>query len=252
MPGIQSTDLANVYSLYALLTGRVSSVTTGRILDPATLQYSDEIYRENWTASKMASVFLQDQWRVGPNFTLNYGLKYEVDGSPYSKLANANFPDVANLYGPSTELFKPGQLNGILTPTITRGKYSAGIDYNNVAPNAGFAWTPNAKEGLVARILGKGQDSVVRGGYALTYYDEGTNMFAFNAGNNPGLGQSLRLQPGIGFTAGALTLQTPLPPFVAFPVEYKEVFPQSDFTFSNSFRTLKDDLQKDLDRKSVV
>jgi hypothetical protein len=243
MPGIQNNDLANVRTLYAILTGRVSSVTTGRILDPATLQYSDQVYRENWTASKMGGIYAQDQWRMTPDFTLNYGLRYEISGQPYSKLANANFPDVANLYGPSTALFQPGQLNGILNPTITRGRYAAGTDHNNVAPNVGFAWTPMAEGGLLAKILGSGRDSVVRGGYSLTYYDEGTNMFAFNAGSNPGLGQSLRLQPGIGFAPGDLTLRTPLPPFVAFPTEYKEVFPQSDFTFSNSFRTLKGDLE---------
>jgi hypothetical protein len=242
MPGIPNSDLANVRALYALLTGRVSAVTTGRILDPATLQYSDQVYRENWTASKMGGVHAQDSWRLNPNFTLNYGVRWEITGAPYSKLANANFPDVPNLFGPSTALFKPGTLDGIQNPTITRGKYAAKIDYNNVAPNVGFAWTPMLGDGLLARFLGKGQDSVVRGGYSLTYYDEGTNMFAFNAGSNPGLGQSLRLQPGIGFQPGQLTLQTPLPPFVAFPEVYKETFPQSDFTFSNSFRTMKRDL----------
>jgi len=242
MPGIQNSDLGNVRALYALLTGRVSSVTTGRILDPATLQYSDQVYRENWTASKMGGVHAQDSWRLNPNFTLNYGVRYEITGAPYSKLANASFPDVPNLFGPSTALFQPGVLNGIQDPTIARGRYAAKIDYNNLAPNAGFAWTPMLNGGLLSKILGKGQDSVVRGGYSLTYYDEGTNMFAFNAGSNPGLGQSLRLQPGIGFQPGQLTLQTPLPPFVAFPTEYKEVFPQSDFTFSNSFRTMKTDL----------
>ena len=244
MPGIANADLANARNLYALLTGRVSAVTTGRILDPDTLQYSDSIYRENWTASRMGGVFVQDQWRVTPNLTLNYGLRYEVTGSPYSKLENANFPDLANLYGPSTALFQPGQLNGVQNPTIVRGKYAAKTDWNNVAPNIGFAWTPMAAENsFLSRIIGTGRESVIRGSYSRTYYDEGTNMFAFNAGSNPGYGQSLRLQPGIGFQPGELTLQTPLPPFVAFPLEYKEVFPQSDFTFSNGFRTMKDDLQ---------
>ena len=243
MPGIQNNDLANVRNLYALLTGRISAIGTGRILDPNTLQYSDQVYRENWTASKMGGLYVQDQWRMSPDFTLNYGVRYEITGQPYSKLANANFPDLANLYGPSTALFQPGQLNGIQNPTITRGKYAAGTDYDNFAPNVGFAWTPMAEKGVLAKLLGTGRDSVVRGGYSLTYYDEGTNMFAFNAGSNPGLGQSLRLQPGIGFQPGQLTLQTPLPEFVAFPLAYQEVFPQSDFTFSNSFRTMKDDLE---------
>jgi hypothetical protein len=243
MPGIQNNDLATVYALYALLTGRVSSVTTGRILDPATGQYSDMVPRENWTASNFGGLFAEDSWRMTPNFTLNYGLRYEIPGAQFSKLRNANFPDVANLYGPSTALFQPGTLNGVLTPTITRGKTAYKTDWNNFAPNIGFAWTPMASGGLLGLLLGQGRDSVIRGSYSLAYYDEGTNMFAFNPGSNPGLGQSLRLQPGIGFQPGQLTLQTPLPPFVAFPESYKEVFPQSDFTFSNGFRTMDGNLK---------
>ncbi|OFW10625.1 MAG: hypothetical protein A3H96_01375 [Acidobacteria bacterium RIFCSPLOWO2_02_FULL_67_36] len=243
MPGISSSDLNTVYQLYSLLTGRVSSVSTGRILDPATLQYSDKVYRENWTASNFGGLFAEDSWRMNSNFTLNYGLRYEIPGAQFSKLQNANFPDLANLYGPSTALFHPGELNGVQDPTIRRGRTPYKTDWNNFAPNAGFAWTPMANGGLLARLLGKGRDSVVRGSYSLSYYDEGTNMFAFNAGSNPGLGQTLRLQPGIGFQPGQLTLQTPLPPFVMFPTEYKEVFPQSDFTFANNFRTMDSDLK---------
>jgi hypothetical protein len=243
MPGVQNSDLATVYALYALLTGRVSGVATGRILDPATGQYSETVPRENWTASNFGGVFAEDSWRMSPNFTLNYGLRYEIPGAQFSKLRNANFPDVANLYGPSTGLFQPGTLNGVQTPTISRGKTAYKTDWNNFAPNVGFAWTPMAKDGLLAKIVGTGRDSVIRGSYSLSYYDEGTNMFAFNPGSNPGLGQALRLQPGIGFQPGQLTLQTPLPPFVAFPEAYKEVFPQSDFTFSNSIRTMDGNLQ---------
>jgi carboxypeptidase family protein len=243
MPGIQSNDLANVLALYSLLTGRVSSVSTGRILDPNTLQYSDTIYRDNWTVGRFGGVFAQDSWRMGQNFTLNYGLRYEIQKPPYNELGNVNFPDIPNLYGPSTALFQPGVLNGVQVPTIVRGKEASKTDWLNFAPNIGFAWVPTADTGFLSKILGSGADSVVRGAYSLTYYDEGTLMFSANPGNNPGLGQSLTLQPGIGFQPGQLTLQTPLPPFVAFPTEYKEVFPQADFTFSSGFRTMKGDLE---------
>ena len=66
MPGVQAADLANAYNLYALLTGRLSQVQTGRVVDPATLQYSSTTYRENWTSSKFGGVFVQDSWRVTP------------------------------------------------------------------------------------------------------------------------------------------------------------------------------------------
>jgi hypothetical protein len=242
LPGIQNADLANAYNLYSLLTGRVASVTTGRILDPATLQYSDTIYRENWTTAKMGGVFVQDRWRLKPNLSLNAGLRWEIAGPQYSHLENANVPDTANLYGPSTTIFEPGVLNGVQRPTIDRGRAASKIDYNNVAPNVGFAWTSRASSGFLSKMFGSNGEGVLRGDYSLTYYDEGTNMFASNAGNNPGLGQSLRLQPGIGFQPGALTLQSPLPPFVAFPTAYQESFPQADFTFSNGFRTQAENL----------
>jgi len=245
LPGIQNADLGDVYALYALLTGRLTRIQTGKVVDPATGQYSATVYRENWTTSKMGGVYAQDSWRRTPNFTINYGLRWEFAGAPYNHTGVANFPDYANLLGPSTALFQPGVLNGVANPTLTRGKHAAATDYVNPAPNAGFSWTPVFKSGLLGKLFGAEQKSVIRGGYALTYYDEGTNMFAATAGNNPGQSQSLNLQPGMpGFTPGGLSLASPLPPLVAFPTQYQDVFNQSDFTFgSTNFSTMKDDLR---------
>src|SRR5215471_4567044 len=66
-------------------------------------------------------------------------------------------------------------------------------------------------------------------------------MFSSTAGNNPGQSQQLLLSPGIGFAPGSLTMQSPLPPFVAFPLQYQDVWPQSDFTFGTTgFSTMRD------------
>jgi hypothetical protein len=245
IPGLVAADQATALALWATLTGRVTQVQTGRVVDPATLQYSDQVARENWTSAWFNGVFAQDSWRLKPNFTFNYSLRWEVAQAPYNHLGIAVFPDFANLLGPSTGLFQPGVLNGIANPVMRRGKYGAKTDWVNPAPRVGFAWTPNfAERSLLARILGAGQETVIRGSYDITYYDEGTNMFASTAGNNPGQSQQLLLQPGNGFTAGQLTLQSPLPPFVAFPLAYQEVWPQSDFTFGTTgFQTMKDKLQ---------
>ena len=245
IPGLQNADQATALSLWALLTGRVSQVVTGKVVDPSTLQFSNTVYRENWTSAHFFGVFAQDSWRMNPNFTLNYGLRWEVDAAPYNHLGIAVFPDYANLLGPSTALFQPGVLDGVANPTMHRGKYAAGTDAFNPAPRAGFAWTPHFEEGSWAgRILGTGNDTVIRGSYDVTYYDEGTNMFSSTAGNNPGQSQQLLLSPGIGFAPGSLTLQTPLPPFSAFPLQYQDVWPQSDFTFGTTgFQTMKNTLR---------
>lgn len=246
MPGVQTQDVATAAALYALLTGRLSAVQTGRVVDPATLQYSDSVFFENWTSAWFGGLFVQDRWRMTPDFTLNYGLRWEALQPPFNHTNTAVFPDEANLYGPSTALFQPGVLNGIQDPVLRRGKYASKADYNNFAPRVGFAWTPNFQEGgFLARLFGTGEDTVFRGGWDVTYFDEGTNMFASTAGNNPGQSQSLLLTPGApGFTPGGLTLQSPLPPFVPQPAAYKDVWQQSELTFGTTgIQTMADTLE---------
>jgi hypothetical protein len=244
MPGVQTTDLAAANNLYALLTGRLTRVQTGRVVDPETLQYAITNF-ENWTASKMGGVYAQDTWRVKPRLTLNYGLRWELATAPYNKLGIAVFPDYANLLGPSTGLFQPGLLNGVANPVNLRGKTASNADLINAAPNVGVVWTPNVEGGFLRWLFGGDNKSVVRGGFARNYYDEGTNFFSSLPGNNPGQQQSLDLRPGVapGFSPGGLTLQSPLPPYVAFPAAYGNTFSQADFTFSNGFSTMKDQLR---------
>ena len=61
MPGIQTQDIATAASLYALLTGRLSQVQTGRLSIPRRGQYSDSVFRENWTSS-----LVRRRVRAGP------------------------------------------------------------------------------------------------------------------------------------------------------------------------------------------
>src|SRR5207247_2513546 len=72
MPGFQSADQAAACDLYALLTGRLTRVQTGRGADVDAKQFSDFIYRENWTSSLMGGLYVQDSWRTSPNLTFNY------------------------------------------------------------------------------------------------------------------------------------------------------------------------------------
>ena len=244
MPGIQTADINTAISLYALLTGRISQVATGRVVDPASGQYSDSVFFENWTSGWFAGLFVQDKWRVTPNLTLNLGVRWEALQPPFNHTNTALFPDYANLFGPSTRLFVPGELNGIQDPVIRRGKYAAQADWNNFAPKVGFAYTPRFDGGILAAVFGKGDETVFRGGYDVTYFDEGTNMFASTAGNNPGQTQSMLIQPGNAFVPGSLSLGMPLPAFVAAPASYRDMTPQSELTFTNTgIQTMKDDLK---------
>lgn len=91
--------------------------------------------------------FISDSWRIKPQFTLSYGLRYE-----YNTPAVDAF-DRANLFDTTTKSLVRVGTNG-----IPRGGYEA--DKNNFAPRIGFAWT-----------LDDSQKTVLRAGYGV-YYDQ--------------------------------------------------------------------------------
>ncbi len=43
------------------------------------------------------------------------------------------------------------------------------VDKNNFTPRLGFAWTPNFRDGILDKIVGGANSTVIRGGYAIAY-----------------------------------------------------------------------------------
>src|SRR5262249_26845224 len=95
-------------------------------------------------------------------------------------------------------------------------------DYLNFAPNFGFAWNPKADSGILHTLLG-GSKTVIRGYAGITYYDEGTQMFAANLGPNAGKTIAANIIPG----------QTVLPAFTTLSDIVAGPLSGSNFTFAN-------------------
>ena len=88
-------------------------------------------------AVKPVGFFIQDSWRLHPRFTLNYGVRYDVEFAPDFVFPNTLSEDSYNYLG------------------IQKGFRT---DTDNIAPRIGFAWDP----------FGDGK-TVVRGSYGMFY-----------------------------------------------------------------------------------
>ncbi|MBX5478420.1 MAG: carboxypeptidase regulatory-like domain-containing protein [Pyrinomonas methylaliphatogenes] len=238
LPNISGTDASNAAALYALLTGRVASISTVRVIDPQTKQYQPtQLVRLDKQSTW--GLYFQDSWRYRPNLTLNYGLRWEFTNDIYDSRGIYTSPTVEHLFGPSRSLFRPGVLDGVMNPQIFLRPHAYKADHVNPAPNFGIAWSPSFSRGFLAKLFGQGQKTVIRAGYSLTYYDEGLLDFINYAGANPGLIQQLSLNPGQpGFPLGGLRLSDPIPPLTTFPTSFANSFPQADYTFTRGFSTM--------------
>ncbi len=76
-PGASTGDLNNAKALYALLTGRVSSITGTGYLNTAgdDYVYNGALYRKE--TQDDYSFFAQDVWRWKPTVTMTVGVRYQ-------------------------------------------------------------------------------------------------------------------------------------------------------------------------------
>jgi hypothetical protein len=117
--------------------------------------------------------FAQDSWRVNRHFTVNYGVRYDVEISP--------------LFAPATAVNAAAEKALGVVEGIPR-------DYHNVAPRFGLAWDP----------AGNGK-TVIRAGYGM-FYDHPLLATAFDAVTADG-GRSVQLisTGGVASACGLVT-----------------------------------------------
>ncbi|MBA2526712.1 MAG: TonB-dependent receptor [Pyrinomonadaceae bacterium] len=126
-------------------------------------------------ATEEYDVYAQDSWRIRPNLTLNFGLRYGLSRPVYETQGFETTPNIPlaeyfrrRLAGaaagrPYNELItvnKSGPANG--------GEPLYNWDKNNFQPRISVAWSPNPKGGWLKKLFGGENQSVIRGGFAIT------------------------------------------------------------------------------------
>lgn len=137
-------------------------------------------------------LFVQDSWKLKPNVTLNYGLRWELDTPQYDTgnrlqtfrpgQADTLYPCVIGANGSALTGYPVGTDCGPTGPgasVFPLGEVIPGDKgvqrgmtttyYKAFAPRIGLAWSPGAKDGFLARVFGGPGKSSIRVGYGLFY-----------------------------------------------------------------------------------
>jgi outer membrane receptor protein involved in Fe transport len=191
-------------------------------------------------------LFAQDSWKIKPNLTLNYGLRWELN-TPYVDSGNrlqtfrpgqdtTQYPCWLSASSAATLGTTPGDCgptsaNYAYFPTGLVFPGDKGVPqgltatyYKAFAPRFGLAYSPSWTEGPLSKITGGPGKSTIRGGYGIFYNPiEQLVMEQFSAEppfgvsallsgplfNTPFLGQNGVQAPN---NAGAIIQQTPNTP----------------------------------------
>ena len=194
-PGASSDQLDAAEGLYSMITGRVSSISADARLNENTGTYEYVGVGTQRARMREAGLYVQDSWRLRPNFTVNAGLRYDLQ-FPFTPLNNsystATMADLCGISGVGPDgrcnLFQPGFTPGKRPEFINFGEGVKGYntDYDNIAPSAGMAWTLGG--GAMPRLLGSNSgDTVLRAGYSRSFNRNGMNDFTGQYNSNPGI-----------------------------------------------------------------
>jgi hypothetical protein len=203
IPGASSTDLTNARNLYAVLTGRVTSINSAAVISPDTGKYEElgpTIYPGGY---RQLGFFAQDSWRLTPALTLTGGLRWDVQTPFKPTTSTMSTVTMASICGQSglgdngmyskCNFLKPGSTGGQYPEYIQlkEGTEGYNTDWNNFAPSASVAWRPNVQDGFLRALLGDPDQAVFRGGYSVAYERQGLTRFTTLYGGNTGLSKPL-------------------------------------------------------------
>ena len=252
--GLTTSQQSSAEGLYATLTGRVSGVNIGgggRPLDTSTGQYkpfgSYNLDESMWAGN----MFVQDRWRLTPNLTLNFGLRWDIVGDDHDINGAYSSPaSVGDFWGPTPvgAIFQPGTLGGVANPQFTAKEHAYNTSWRNPQPAFALAWAPKF-EGFLGKIFPNGK-TVIRTGWSLRNYQEGAqNFWAFASNSGSFFFQSGSLTAdttgALGtFKPGSLSLGQSLPPYALFPTTWAPTLPASTLTFGNSFFAMNPNIRQ--------
>ncbi len=149
-----------------VFSGTETGVDFADFLIGVPSQFNQSQLNPFYSRNKYVGAFAQDSWRVRPNLSLNYGLRWDRV-TPWSEKYNQISTFVA---GAQSNVF-PGAPAGILYPGDPGIPNTlAPIGNLNFAPRVGLAWSPQANSNsFLEKILGSPGATSIRASFGNFY-----------------------------------------------------------------------------------
>src|SRR6185312_13353189 len=113
---------------------------------------------------KYAGAYAQDSWRIRPNLTLNYGVRWELMQYWSEKFHQ----EPTFVLGQQSQVFTTAPA-GLVYPGDKGIPATLVPQKNKWSPRIGMAWSPNNSGGFLGKLLGGPGNTSIRAGYGIFY-----------------------------------------------------------------------------------
>jgi hypothetical protein len=198
--------MLSLLGMVSQMVGNYNYDRSGNTLAPGAPVKRD--YGLNWY-----EMYAQDSWRIRPNLTITYGVRWELlpppwevnglQASPSVNLGNLFNQDVANMKnGIGYEAIQP--ISFSLGGPANNGPGFYGFEKTDFAPRFSVAYTPRFDSSLLKSIFGSGDKTVLRAGFAKVFDRPGMQLInTFDQNAPAGLSATVQNPCCIPVTDGA-------------------------------------------------
>jgi len=204
-----SADFANSYDFPVIaLTGIVTEVDASYnyLKDGSVLPQGAPVQRH--FAADGYEMYVQDSWKIKPNFTLTYGLRYSLFSPPWETKGLQVSPSFS--LGQWLQQRGKNMAQGIpanqdkLVQFDLAGPANGGKkgyydwDLHNFGPRLAFAYSPRPHSGLFKSLFGEGDKTTIRAGFSIVYDRIGAGLLnTFDQNGSFGLSTGLTNPAGV-------------------------------------------------------
>jgi Carboxypeptidase regulatory-like domain/TonB dependent receptor len=195
---LQGSSVISVQNAVTAIIGRYSQYSGNFIFDrDGNLTQPGTPSAREFTTNEY-DLYGQDSWKITPNLTLTYGLRYTIS-TPVTETQGFEVRtdlSLSEVFERRKQAALVGQnfadpLTLVLSGKANNADPLYDYDKNNFQPRVAIAWSPSFGDNFLGKIFGKNHQSVFRGGFGITndYYGQQLAV-SFDLNNTLGFSSS--------------------------------------------------------------